>query len=198
LNEIHILGKYPMYGELAIQGSKNAVLPLMAASLLHRGITELDHVPEITDVACMVRILERLNMGAVTGAYLCSVPLGGKLVELPLQEGVRCPVSVLRPDGRGYDPCIAQAGGAHGFSLLLDGKEVTLTDSRGNTGTQFKMCRRFAEGVSLWLKERYPAADCSVDMTNAGSVVVLKRLLNTMKRVLPADEWKRLEIRWNT
>jgi len=145
-----------------------------------------------------VRILERLNMGAVTGAYLCSVPLGGKLVELPLQEGVRCPVSVLRPDGRGYDPCIAQAGGAHGFSLLLDGKEVTLTDSRGNTGTQFKMCRRFAEGVSLWLKERYPAADCSVDMTNAGSVVVLKRLLNTMKRVLPADEWKRLEIRWNT
>ncbi len=63
MNDIHILGRYPMYGELVTQGSKNAVLPLMAASLLHAGITELEHVPAIADVDCMVRILE--GLGAV-------------------------------------------------------------------------------------------------------------------------------------
>ncbi|MBP3700733.1 MAG: UDP-N-acetylglucosamine 1-carboxyvinyltransferase, partial [Lachnospiraceae bacterium] len=61
MNDIHILGRYPMYGELVTQGSKNAVLPLMAASLLHRGVTVLENVPAIADVDCMVRILEGLG-----------------------------------------------------------------------------------------------------------------------------------------
>lgn len=63
MNEIHILGRYPVYGELMTQGSKNAVLPLMAASLLHAGTTVLEHVPDIADVDCMVRILK--GLGAV-------------------------------------------------------------------------------------------------------------------------------------
>ena len=63
MNDIQILGRYPVYGELAVQGSKNAVLPLMAASLLHPGVTVLQHVPKIADVDCMVRILK--GLGAV-------------------------------------------------------------------------------------------------------------------------------------
>jgi len=89
-----------MYGELAIQGSKNAVLPLMAASLLHRGITELDHVPEITDVACMVRILERL--GAVVTREKNRMIIDASTLtswEIPLDEvcKMRSSIMVLGP-----------------------------------------------------------------------------------------------------
>ena len=61
MNDIQIQGRYPVYGELVTQGSKNAVLPLMAASLLHPGVTILEHVPDITDVDSMVGILQGLG-----------------------------------------------------------------------------------------------------------------------------------------
>ncbi len=61
MNDIQILGEIPLYGELCTQGSKNAVLPVMAASLLHKGITVIENVPRIQDVSCMVKILEKLG-----------------------------------------------------------------------------------------------------------------------------------------
>lgn len=61
MSVIQIIGLTPLNGEISIQGSKNAVLPMMAAALLHRGITVLSNVPVIRDVACMVDILEFLG-----------------------------------------------------------------------------------------------------------------------------------------
>ena len=100
MNEIHILGKYPMYGELEVQGSKNAVLPLMAASLLHRGITTLEHVPDITDVGCMVRILE--SLGAVVVREKSRMTIDASCIscwEIPLEEvcKMRSSIMVLGP-----------------------------------------------------------------------------------------------------
>ena len=60
LSVIQVFGLTPLEGEISIQGSKNAVLPLAAAALLHRGIPVLTNVPVIRDVACMVDILEYL------------------------------------------------------------------------------------------------------------------------------------------
>lgn len=61
MSAIQVFGLTPLSGEISIQGSKNAVLPMMAAALLHRGITVLSNVPVIQDVACMVDILEYLG-----------------------------------------------------------------------------------------------------------------------------------------
>ncbi len=58
---LQISGPSPLYGEISIQGSKNAVLPMMAAAVLHKGITVLTNVPIIQDVACMKDILEALG-----------------------------------------------------------------------------------------------------------------------------------------
>lgn len=54
-------GGFPLKGEITVQGSKNAVLPMMAAAVLHRGITVFTNVPEITDVSDMAEILEHLG-----------------------------------------------------------------------------------------------------------------------------------------
>ena len=67
---VYILGKYyikggkPLLGEVKIQGSKNAVLPMMAAALLHEGTTILHNCPQILDVYQMEKILQ--SLGAVT------------------------------------------------------------------------------------------------------------------------------------
>lgn len=89
-----------MYGELEVQGSKNAVLPLMAASLLHRGITVLDHVPDITDVACMVRILESLGVLVVRQEKRMILDASDLTSwEIPLEEvcKMRSSIMVLGP-----------------------------------------------------------------------------------------------------
>ena len=54
---IEIHGPCRIQGGLTVQGSKNAVLPIMAASVLNRGITVLENVPRIQDVFCMMGIL---------------------------------------------------------------------------------------------------------------------------------------------
>ena len=64
LDEIHVMGKCSLSGEIFIQGSKNAALPMMAASLMHRGLSVLKGCPKISDVFCMEEILR--SLGAVT------------------------------------------------------------------------------------------------------------------------------------
>lgn len=57
-------GGYPLSGNVRIQGSKNAVLPMMAAALLQRGTVVFHHCPRIADVWCMEEILK--SVGART------------------------------------------------------------------------------------------------------------------------------------
>ena len=56
-----IEGGHRLEGECRIQGSKKAVLPMMAAALLQRGTVILHNCPRILDVFCMIRILEHLG-----------------------------------------------------------------------------------------------------------------------------------------
>lgn len=61
MSVIVVQGYCPLKGEVEIQGSKNAALPMMAAALLHKGTTILKHVPMIQDVFCMMGILESMG-----------------------------------------------------------------------------------------------------------------------------------------
>ncbi|PIP65078.1 UDP-N-acetylglucosamine 1-carboxyvinyltransferase [Candidatus Peregrinibacteria bacterium CG10_big_fil_rev_8_21_14_0_10_49_16] len=65
-----ILGGEPLRGDVTIGGSKNAALPLIAASMLYDGETVLHNVPRIRDTEVMLRILEFL------GAETCFEPSG--------------------------------------------------------------------------------------------------------------------------
>lgn len=53
----------PLHGEVEISGSKNAVLPIMAAALLAEGRCEINDVPALRDVEVMCRLLQ--SMGSV-------------------------------------------------------------------------------------------------------------------------------------
>lgn len=56
-----IRGKKKLKGSVKIQGSKNAALPIMAASLLKKGCTILHNCPKILDVYAMLSILKQLG-----------------------------------------------------------------------------------------------------------------------------------------
>lgn len=56
-----ITGGKTLAGEVFIQGSKNTILPLIAASLLTEDPVILERVPDIRDVAVMLEIAEKLG-----------------------------------------------------------------------------------------------------------------------------------------
>ena len=56
-----IEGGKKLKGETFVSGSKNASLPIMAASVLNKGITKLYNVPNIHDTQMMIEILKSLG-----------------------------------------------------------------------------------------------------------------------------------------
>lgn len=58
---IEIVGGNKLYGEINIQGSKNAVLPILAATILVKGVSKIHRCPRIRDVFIMIKILESIG-----------------------------------------------------------------------------------------------------------------------------------------
>jgi UDP-N-acetylglucosamine 1-carboxyvinyltransferase len=65
--KILIAGGVPLAGEVTISGAKNAVLPILAATLLADEPITLGNVPHLRDVTTMVELLGRMGMGFVIG-----------------------------------------------------------------------------------------------------------------------------------
>ena len=60
----HIYGGNRLTGSTQVQGAKNAVLPIMAASVLAGSETVLHNVPDLKDVTITLRILRHLGCTA--------------------------------------------------------------------------------------------------------------------------------------
>ena len=57
MDSIHIQGGMPLQGKVRIQGSKNAALPILAATLLTGESSFLENCPRIADVYAMLGLL---------------------------------------------------------------------------------------------------------------------------------------------
>jgi len=62
MNSIQVHGGVALCGKVCIQGSKNAALPILAATLLTKETTFLLNCPRITDVHGMISLLKSLGM----------------------------------------------------------------------------------------------------------------------------------------
>ena len=58
---LKVTGGSTLNGEISVQGSKNAVLPILAAALLTEEKVRIYHCPRISDVRDMIRILEHVG-----------------------------------------------------------------------------------------------------------------------------------------
>lgn len=61
MEKFMIRGGIPLFGEVAVSGSKNAALPVLAATLLADGETVLENIPDLSDVKKMCEILKELG-----------------------------------------------------------------------------------------------------------------------------------------
>ena len=97
----------PLEGEVKISGAKNAVLPLMAATLLTPDTCVIDDVPDLSDVMVMRKMLE--SFGAVV-----SMSDPGKLsvnaAEITTVEGDAELVSQMRASTMAMGPLLARCG----------------------------------------------------------------------------------------
>ena len=64
MSHIVIQGGRRLEGTLTVQGAKNSVLPILAATILHPGRTTLRGCPRLSDVEASIRILRHLGCKA--------------------------------------------------------------------------------------------------------------------------------------
>lgn len=82
--EFFIEGGRPLEGTLQVQGAKNSVLPILAATILHSGTSVLHNCPHLKDVDASIRILRHLGCRAdwegnslvvdTAGMTCCEIP----------------------------------------------------------------------------------------------------------------------------
>ncbi|NLU24771.1 MAG: UDP-N-acetylglucosamine 1-carboxyvinyltransferase [Clostridiales bacterium] len=61
MNLIEVTGGRPLQGEIRVQGAKNSVLPILAATILSGGVCEIQRCPRLSDVDSAIRILRYLG-----------------------------------------------------------------------------------------------------------------------------------------
>lgn len=88
MDKFIITGGNPLSGSVRISGSKNAVLPILAASLLTNGVSVIRDVPKLLDVQVMKEVLEFLgckvqwtgSVMTVDGAQVDSIEISDMLM----------------------------------------------------------------------------------------------------------------------
>ena len=61
MQKLEVFGANKLRGQIKISGSKNASLPILAASLLSNKITHLKNLPKVMDIQTMLSLLESLG-----------------------------------------------------------------------------------------------------------------------------------------
>lgn len=94
-----INGGNKLNGEIDISGSKNASLPILAASILNKSVVKLYNVPDIEDVKVTVKILEHLNCKIKRSKdklFLDSSKMENKMIPEELMRKLRSSVILVR------------------------------------------------------------------------------------------------------
>ena len=100
MDYFEIEGKNKLYGEIQVSGAKNAVLPLMAASILNDRALTITNVPKLSDSITMGKLIE--GMGGEVSFDSNSITINPKNLNTPyapydLVKTMRASFYVLGP-----------------------------------------------------------------------------------------------------
>lgn len=103
MSKFVIEGGRTLKGKVSVSGAKNAVLPIMAASVMADSPCVLHNAPDLTDVKIMARILKGLGVkvkrAGLNGSSLCIDPtsLNHHVVDEMLMRQVRSSIFLMGP-----------------------------------------------------------------------------------------------------
>lgn len=73
MDKIVINGGVPLRGEVQVSGAKNSALPLLFATLLSDGVSEISNVPELRDINTAVKLLGELGAEVTQEDHHCRI-----------------------------------------------------------------------------------------------------------------------------
>ena len=101
MDKLRIVGGTPLRGKVRISGAKNAVLPILAASLLADTEVSLQRVPQLKDVSTMMSLLSSMGgKGTLTdggGLEIDTSSVMLPVAEYDLVKTMRASILVLGP-----------------------------------------------------------------------------------------------------
>lgn len=100
MSKIIISGRKRLNGCISIQGAKNSVLPILAATVLNSGVNVIENCPKLKDVDVMLRILESLGCRVETENHTVMVDsstLSGHVIPTDLAAEMRSSVIFMGP-----------------------------------------------------------------------------------------------------
>jgi UDP-N-acetylglucosamine 1-carboxyvinyltransferase len=89
MDRFEITGPSTIRGSVRVSGAKNAVLPLMAATLLTRGVSRIRNVPDLRDTKTMGKVLAAIGARIEHGA-------GTLTVDTRAAEGMEAPYDLVK------------------------------------------------------------------------------------------------------
>lgn len=101
MDKLVVQGGRPLMGEVSASGAKNAVLPILAGTLLSRDAVVINNVPHLQDVTTMIALLG--NMGAMVSVgdkmavEIDSSTLDNPVASYELVKTMRASIVVLGP-----------------------------------------------------------------------------------------------------
>jgi UDP-N-acetylglucosamine 1-carboxyvinyltransferase len=117
MDQIRVRGGRPLTGDIRISGSKNAALPLMAASLLTDETLTLTNLPHLNDITTMAGLLAQHGVDIVLNGDSEAGGHKGRVLELTAGKlaSSRAPYDLVRKMRAGVlvlGPLVARAGEA--------------------------------------------------------------------------------------
>ena len=151
MDKIIIEGNTPLQGKVEISGAKNAVLPVMAATILTSGENSISGIPQVRDVTTMAKLLKELgmNIGSFEGDR---IELDSSMVNNP--EAPYDLVSTMRASCLVLGPLLARLGkakvslpggcaiGARPIDLHIKGMEALGADIQLEEGYIFGTAKK--------------------------------------------------------
>ena len=108
MDKLLIEGGAVLRGEVAISGAMNAALPILCAALLSAEPLELSNVPELNDIATMLRLLEEMGVKIQRDGH--RVTLDASQISNPVASYER--VKTMRASILVLGPLVARCGEA--------------------------------------------------------------------------------------
>jgi len=157
LDKFKIQGGHVLSGEINISGSKNAALPLIAASIMFDERVVLDRIPHLRDVSTMIRLLAgmgvSINLIDNNKLELDASNINNYLAPYNLVKTMRASILVLGPLLAKYgEACVSLPGGcaigARPVNLHLDGLKAMGAEIRLDGGYIFAKAKKL-KGVNF-------------------------------------------------
>jgi len=160
MDQIWVEGGKALRGEVHISGSKNATLPIMAASLLAEGPVRLENAPNLQDVRTMGAVLRILGAKVrIAGHTITIDPSGFAKAEIPYDvvRKMRASVYVLGPMlARLGQARVSLPGGCaigpRPIDLHIKGLRALGADLQLRHGYIEGQTRRRLRGAEMWLE----------------------------------------------